>query len=102
MKNTIKGITSIYASGNGEVTIWTRENGETQVIRNNFTPFILVTQDIFSEEIEYCEIEKLKGDLPFKYKLNILHHRLFKKSFLKHYNSLSESLYEKICSKMAF
>jgi len=84
----IQGITSVYAQRSGEVFLWTRNNGKVEVIKDNFKPFILITDDLMDEGLPYCEIQELEGSLDYKWKVNIHHYKLFEREFLKRYNSL--------------
>ena len=82
----IKNIVSIHAQKSGEAHIWVRENGELKYIKELYKPFILISKEMMTDNLEYCHVIELAGDLHFKYKIEILNWKYFSKSFLNIYN----------------
>lgn len=93
-------IVSVYPKRNGDVYIWRRDKGRVLCLKDSFKPFILISKDLITDELEYCEVEQLKGELFYTFKLNILHYRLFEESFVRIYNQKFNTSETSINNKM--
>jgi DNA polymerase I len=92
----IKGITSIRASKSGNVTLWCRRDNQVIRIKEQFRPFLLTSNIELVKNLPCCSVMTLKGDLDYKYKIEISNYQIFEAELISRYRLLYKSDIEKI------
>ncbi len=87
-RGSIQGIVSVSANYTGRATVYVRENGKVIKKIVSFTPWALTSNRRILDRLKGCRWVELKGDLPFKYQINIADKKVFEESAIRAWNIL--------------
>jgi DNA polymerase elongation subunit (family B) len=85
----IEGITSVSANRKGKATLWIRTANGISTKDENFTPFIIVSNEKLLEGLDGCKVRELTGDLEYRWFIEIEDFDILKKRLLFSYNKIN-------------